>query len=393
MKLKIKEMCESVSITHKFDTEKLYFLNTGDIFNGKITNHVLYNINELKGQAKKTIKNGDILFSEIRPKNKHFAMVELKNPDEYVVSTKLMVLRKINNDVDLKYLYYLLINESFLNILQMRAENRICSFPQITFDVLGEYEFDVPDIDTQRKIANILTNLDNQIQRNNDMVYKLQVLVQATYDRWFNQFEFPNKKGLSYKSNGGKMVWNKELKKEIPENWEVKQLKELLVESKKSKIQVGVAKETSGEYPFFTSGEEILLYKDYLVDGPHCYLNTGGNADVKFYDGKASYSTDTWCISFGEYTYIINEYLQIIKPQMDRLFFSGSGLQHLQKESFKQLNILVPDYEIVKKYNDIASHCYKQVTDIYLENNRLHSLKNTLLPLLMNGQVVFDNND
>ena len=107
MKLKVKDVCASISVTHHFNTDKLYFLNTGDVYDGKIINHTLCNVSELKGQAKKTIKNGDILFSEIRPKNKHFAMVELANPDEYVVSTKLMVLRKINNDVDLKYLYYL----------------------------------------------------------------------------------------------------------------------------------------------------------------------------------------------------------------------------------------------------------------------------------------------
>ena len=183
------------------------------------------------------------------------------------------------------------------------------------------------------------------------------------------------------------MVWNDELKREIPEVWQIKSIGDLLIEEDKSKVQVGEAKTNNGVFPFFTSGEEILLYKDYFVNGPHCYLNTGGNADVKFFDGKASYSIDTWCISFGEYTYFINELLQFIKPQIDKLYFSGSGLKHLQKESFKQLKLFIPDEKTLEKYNAIVSGCYQQIANIYIENNRLQSLKNSILPLLINGQL------
>lgn len=209
----------------------------------------------------------------------------------------------------------------------------------------------------------------------------------STYSRWFNQFEFLNKDGLPYKSNGGEFVYNEELKRNIPIDWKVKELGDILKESDKSQIQVGDAKQNIGTYPFFTSGEEIILYKDYFVNGAYCYLNTGGNADVKFFDGKASYSTDTWCISFNEYTYIMNEYLQSIKPLMDKLFFSGSGLKHLQKEAFKKQKILIPPQNIVFKYNDIVDDCHKQASKIYMQNIELNQLKSKLLPLLINGQL------
>ena len=74
-------------------------------------------------------------------------------------------------------------------------------------------------------------------------------------------------------------------------------LKDILTEAEKSSIQVGEAKTSNGKYPFFTSGSTILKWNEPFVDGRNCFLNTGGNADVKFYVGKAAYSTDTWSVS------------------------------------------------------------------------------------------------
>ena len=149
--LSIGEIVESVSITHTFDKPKLKFLNTADAEKGEIVNYTELPISELKGQAKKTMQKDDILFSEVRPKNKHYAYVDIEDCSDYVVSTKLMVLRKFNEDVDNKYFYYSLINDKMLDILQSRAENRICSFPQITFDLLSEYKIRIPEIYEQRK--------------------------------------------------------------------------------------------------------------------------------------------------------------------------------------------------------------------------------------------------
>jgi len=119
--LPINKVVESVSITHKFNKLQLIFLNTSDVESGKIINKNILPVSELKGQAKKTIRKDDILFSEIRPKNRRFAYVDFEDTEDYVVSTKLMVLRNINSEVDNKYFYYFLTNDSMLTILQDRA--------------------------------------------------------------------------------------------------------------------------------------------------------------------------------------------------------------------------------------------------------------------------------
>ena len=174
--LRINQIVHTISETHKFDKDKLIAINTSDVENGVMSSGILTPIEELKGQFKKTIKKDDILFSEIRPANRRFAKVAIVDCDDFVVSTKLMVLRKYNEDVDLDYFYYCLTNQSFLDILQRRAENRIGSFPQITFDLLSEYAFPVPPISEQRRISGVISTLDKKIALNRAINQNLPIL-------------------------------------------------------------------------------------------------------------------------------------------------------------------------------------------------------------------------
>lgn len=167
--IRISDIVDTISETHKFDKDKLIAVNTSDVENGYFLNPPLMSVNELKGQFKKTIKKNDILFSEIRPANRRFAKVTFDDCRDYVCSTKLMVLRKKNNDVDLDYFYYFITNQAFLDLLQRRAENRIGSFPQITYDLLCEYSLPVPDMTTQKSIVSIISTLDRKISLNREI--------------------------------------------------------------------------------------------------------------------------------------------------------------------------------------------------------------------------------
>jgi len=179
---------------------------------------------------------------------------------------------------------------------------------------MEKYEIELPSIEVQGNISTILTLLDDKIRKNNQINVELGSMAKTLYDYWFLQFEFPNDEGKPYKSSGGKMAWNEELKREIPEGWEVRQIGDILSEADKSKIQVNGAKE-KGEFPFFTSGESVLAYHEYFVDGFNIFLNTGGNPDIKAYRGKCAYSTDTWCISAKQYSYILYHHLLKLMPQ------------------------------------------------------------------------------
>ena len=222
--LRIKDIVDTISLTHKFNKDMLIAINTSDVENGVMHEGTLTLVQDLKGQFKKTIKKNDILYSEIRPANRRFALVTKDDCSDYVVSTKLMVLRKKNKDVDLKYLYYCLTNQPFLDMLQRRAENRIGSFPQITFDLLSEYAFYIPLLEEQKRISNVISFIDRKIELNKRINDNLEAMARQLYDYWFVQFDFPNKEGKPYKSSGGAMVYNERLKREVPIGWEVENL-------------------------------------------------------------------------------------------------------------------------------------------------------------------------
>lgn len=165
-------------------------------------------------------------------------------------------------------------------------------------------------------------------------------------------------------------------------------LKDILVEADKSSVQVGEAKQSTGEYPFFTSGSAILKWDTPFVNGRNCFLNTGGNADVKFYVGEAAYSTDTWCISsnknMSDYLYLL---LISIKPELNQKFFQGTGLKHLQKPLLKNRHIYIPDFEELQIFNEQVNPMFNVISENTRENQELIALRDWLLPMLMNGQA------
>ncbi|MDY3966191.1 MAG: restriction endonuclease subunit S [Prevotella sp.] len=177
------EVIESYSKTHKFSKPQLVFLNTSDIYSGKILHRNYSDVDNMPGQAKKEIRNGDILFSEIRPANKRYAFVKEKRPEDFVVSTKLMVLRMKDNSYSSLKVYFYLTLPDVLNDLQKQADGASGTFPQITFD--GNLKnrsiiFADKRIETEwDKFLRIFYNNVWNIEQENEKLTELQSLLLA----------------------------------------------------------------------------------------------------------------------------------------------------------------------------------------------------------------------
>lgn len=298
---------------------------------------------------------------------------------------RLVLLKVDRSKCSSQYLLYALLSD----VVQTQI-NRI----DLTGSIVSN--LNIPDMkkliipmvnESTDKIGAYLQSIDSKISNNEAIAQQLESMAKTIYDYWFLQFEFPNEKGDPYRSSGGKMVWNGDLQREIPEGWTSTKLKDIIVENPKSKIKVSDVK-NDGEIPFFTSGANILSTSESIVSGLNCYLNTGGNADVKYYYGEASYSTDTWCITAeNETKYILPFVLNKIKPSMDKVFFQGTGLRHLQKNLLREYQFCNPESNVVKEFSKLASDIFKKQHYLLEENKKLESLKQFLLPLLMNGQV------
>ena len=169
---KIGEICESVSDTYRGKALDVVLVNTSDVYDGVCLNHTFVPNKDLKGQFKKTFKRNDILYSEIRPANRRFAFIDFE-PENYIASTKLMVIR-CSELVRPRYLYHYLKRQEMLDELQALAESRSGTFPQITFSELALFEISLPNLATQDKIVAAIDCFDDKIALNNRINHNLE---------------------------------------------------------------------------------------------------------------------------------------------------------------------------------------------------------------------------
>ena len=406
--LKINQIVRTISETHKFDKDKLIAINTSDVENGVMGNGTLTFVDELKGQFKKTIVKDDILFSEIRPANRRFAKVTTKNTKDYVVSTKLMVLRKYNEDVDLEYFYYCLTNQPFLDILQRRAENRIGSFPQITFDLLSEYAFPIPPISEQKRISSVISTLDKKIALNRQINQNLETMAKQLYDYWFVQFDFPNEDGKPYKSSGGAMVWNEKLKRDIPASWKTKAIEDI------ADVYNGATPSTINEQNY--GGDIVWITPKDLSDQKQKFVYQGErNISQAGYNscsthllppntilmssrapiGLLSIAKTELCTNQGFKSFVpkaenistyLYYYLNIHIKQIEQLG-TGTTFKEVSREDVLKFPILKPSDAILDLWEKQVSALNNKQFVIQKENEFLTKQRDELLPLLMNGQV------
>jgi type I restriction enzyme S subunit len=174
-KRKLGDLIETVSDTFRFDDQEVVFLNTSDVYDGRVLHHDFSKPQGLPGQAKKRIRRGDLLFSEIRPANRRFALVDF-DADRFVVSTKLMVLRS-KGEISPDYLRLVLTSQQTLDYLQRIAEHRSGTFPQITFDQVADIEIPLPSDDEQAVILKTAGVFDHKIEVNRHINQALEDLV------------------------------------------------------------------------------------------------------------------------------------------------------------------------------------------------------------------------
>lgn len=373
---------------------------------GKMVRLTLGNFNYPNGGFKENTAKEDIFFSGdvktefilkkddiITPLTEQVAgllgeTARIPESNKYIQSGDIGLVIPNEKKLDKSFAYYLVSSPQIKK--QLGAAAQQTKIRHTSPDKIKACETWIPDLRYQEKAGYILDIINSKIINNKKINVELEKIVKTLYNYWFLQYEFPNANGNPYKSTDGKMVWNEELKKEIPEGWKVTTIGEIIIERQKSSIKVGQAKNELGKYPFFTSGSEIYEMNEFLTDGRNCFLSTGGKGYVQYYVGKSSYSTDTWVISgindLEDYLYL---FIKSIENMLDNKYFAGTGLQHLQKDLFKDTHIVIPSDEILKRFNKISNTIFNKISKIYKENRELQNLRDFLLPLLMNGQVGF----
>ena len=197
----------------------VYFINGNNLVNGKIQ----INANTLKiteeeaNKIKRDLNEKTLLLSI----NGTLGNIALYNHEKITLGKSACFLN-VKEEKDKIFLKYVLSTKEFKKYMQLVATGS--TIKNLAPSQVANYEFELKDNVDKYKVSNLLSSIDNKIENNNKINAELESLAKTIYDYWFLQFEFPNEEGKPYKSSGGKMVWNKELKREIPEGWAVKKL-------------------------------------------------------------------------------------------------------------------------------------------------------------------------
>ena len=409
-KYKLGEIAEinSQSLKKTDKNDEILYLDTANITRNKIENLQKFDLKNAPSRAQRKVKNNTIIFSTVRPNQNHFGII--KNPvSNLIVSSGFATIDiKNKNEINADYLYYKLTQPFIVNYLQTIAENSVSAYPSINPSDLENLTFSLPPLPTQQKIAAVLSSLDKKIALNSRINARLEQMAKRLYEHYFVQFDFPTADGKPYKTSGGKMVYSSELKREIPDGWEVKRLGELGnlkngINYEKSEIgdkiyKIVNVRNISASTIFISESDldELNLKSknadNYLISKNDILIARSGTPGATRLLARKSENI-IFCgfiICFSVKDAELKYYLFFCLKQLEFVTKKQSGgsiLSNISQDVLKNLRVIIPSKEVLEDFNQKTLSIFNYQLSIQEESARLTSLRDRLLPLLMNGQV------
>ena len=379
----VGEVCSSISDTYREKKNMVTLINTSDVLEGRVLNHERVPNSNLKGQFKKTFQRDDILYSEIRPQNRRFAYVDF-SPIDYIASTKLIVIRAKKDVVSPKYLYYFLKNSSTVAELQLLAETRSGTFPQITFSEVANLTIPVPSLAVQEVIVQTMQCLEDKITCNEQINDNLKQQAQAIYHERFETVS-PN---------------------DLPSEWRIVTLGEVATISNKSFNPLkepeillehySIPAFDEARFPVFELSTSIKSNK-FIIDAS-CFMISKLNPTTKrvwkpyCLTGNAVCSTEFIVYKAKDKT--ITDFLYSV---IDSNSFSDFMCSHVTGSTGSRqrttpsdtlsYELILPSEDELAEFQSLVSPMYAQIRINAIENDRLKRLRDSLLPKLMSGEI------
>ncbi|HEJ9147995.1 TPA: restriction endonuclease subunit S [Serratia marcescens] len=416
-RVKIAELCELIvdcvnKTAPSVDYETPYkMIRTPNIKGGRINlTGCRYVEKETfkKWTRRATVDKGDVLLTREAPMGE-VGYVDFT--DTVFLGQRIMQYRADPKKLDSAYLLYSFLSPD-LQYQFRRHDSTGSIVSHIRVPDCSEFEISLPSLDEQKKIANILRNIDAKIALNNCINAELEAMAKTLYDYWFVQFDFPDVNGKPYKTSGGKMVYNATLKRDIPVGWNLKPILECC-----DVIDCLHSKKPESNY---FSNEHYLLQLENIEDNGLLdmsvkyfvshddYINWTSRIEVKQHDivmtnaGRiAAFAQVPEGIKCG-----IGRNITAIRPKniKKNYFFSalsgidiqsqiannldhGAFFKSFNVKGIKLLKIIKTDNGLEDKFESLITPVIEKRQQMQHENQMLKELRDWLLPLLMNGQV------
>jgi type I restriction enzyme S subunit len=399
-----------------------YFLSISSLDKGRLDLSKSAHLDEVdfvKWTKRVTPTKGDLLFSyETR-----LGEVALM-PDgvKACLGRRMGLLRPKKDKVISEYLLYAYLSPYFQQVI---ATNTItgATVDRISLSEMPKFPIRIPPISEQRKIADLLRAIDSKIELNNKINAELEGMAKLIYDYWFVQFDFPDANGKPYKSSGGKMVYNETLMREIPDGWGVTSLSDWIESDKTGDwgkesaqgnytLQVDCIRGAdinglNGKGKVKAPNRYILKKNEHKLLSPFDLIIEISGGSPKQSTGRMAFLTQETLNRFEHpiissnfckaITLVNNHYFYNFVYQWNAIYDNGvlfgwegktSGIKNLLFDSFvSKHRVCLPPEALVKNFYSVIEPLQQKKQKSLMENSELESLRDWLLPMLMNGQV------
>lgn len=272
----------------------------------------------------------------------------------------------------------------------------------INIDYLSQLDFKVPPKSYQDKVVGVLGTIDEKIDTNTRICTELEAMAKTLYDYWFIQFDFPNAEGKPYRSSGGEMVWNDQLKRKIPKGWSAGQLPDI--------ANITMGQSPSGD-TYNENGSGTIFYQGCTDFGtrfpvPRVYTSAptrfakAGDIlmSVRAPVGTLNIAMEDCCIGrglaalnskFGSQLHLLYT-LSGFKQLFDVMDGNGTTFGSITKDTLFEMKVVIPRRDQIKSFEEMVQPIEQKIRVAEQENRELTKLRDWLLPMLMNGQATVE---
>ena len=317
---------------------------------------------------KRKVRKGDVLYSVV---GSFGIPVLIKEERPFVFQRHIAILHPKEDIVDSGFLFYTMLNRDFYakaDAVAIGAAQRTVSLGS-----LRNIKIDVPSLESQKHIADILSAYDDLIENNQKQIKLLEEAAQRLYKEWFVDLRFPGHE-------------NTKIVDGVPEEWRKFPLEEIApVVTGKKDANYG---DKGGNYPFFTCSQETITAPGYSFDTSAVILAGNGDFNVKLYRGRFEAYQRTYVLAPFDHSNLFNLYFTV-QDNMEALAkgASGSTIKFLTKGMLQKILVLTADKKILDKFNDYEENIQQKVEALKKQVEDLTEIRNRLLPKLMSGEV------
>lgn len=395
------DMASGISSTKEQAGHGSPFVSFSTVFNNYFLPDALPDLMDtsIKEQETYSIKEGDILITRTSETIDELAMscVAVKDYPRATYSGFTKRLRPKTAGIAYhKYLAFYLRSQLFRKAVTNNAFMTLrASFNEDIFSFLNLY---LPEYKEQVKIGDMLYSMEQKIQLNKRICAELEAMAKTLYNYWFTQFDFPDENGKPYCSSGDEMVWNDQLKREIPKGWQVSSIGSVTrnYDSKRVPLSQNERDTMKGGIPYYGATGIMDYVNRHIFDGQYVLIaedgsvmDAKGNPIVQMIWGKTWVNNHAHVLQgcngySNELLYLLLQHIPVVK------IMTGSIQKKINQDNLNSYKIpQIPD-PISQAFYEIVKPMFEKIQFLQAENDELTKLRDWLLPVLMNGQATVE---